>query len=277
MALPGAAYYLARTRPPVPPDNPMITKPIVFVLGAGAMQPYGFPIGWELVLRVLQFFRGPTDQRAERQLLLQNTDFSEVLLDAFLSALDASGQNSVDAFLEQRAEYLDVGLAAMSIALMRCEQAPSLDANRNPDANWLRYLLREMRSDTLESFKDNRISFVTFNYDRTLEFFLCRALAHSFNKSEEEVGKIIEQMGPIHLHGRLGYLPWQHPSGRPYSPEVDRAAIENCMHHVKVVNRKHHSRRGGIFGCPTSDERGGRNLFFGCRLQQRQHGALRSI
>ena len=85
--------------------------------------------------------------------------------------------------------------------------------------------------------KDNRVSLITFNYDRSLEFYLCKTLAESFGKTEEEAGLIIKDMGPIHLHGRLGYLPWQVPGGRAYSPEVDRRSIENCARHVKVVNR----------------------------------------
>jgi hypothetical protein len=31
----------------------MISEPIVFVLGAGSMKDYGFPIGWELVKEVI--------------------------------------------------------------------------------------------------------------------------------------------------------------------------------------------------------------------------------
>ena len=127
----------------------MIKKPVAFVLGAGAMQPYGFPIGWELVSQVLGQFSGNTQQRHS---MLEHTDFREAELDKFLKALDWSGHNSVDAFLEQRGEYLQIGLTTMSMVLMRCEQASSLYRERNPNANWLRYLLREMRSDTFDGF-----------------------------------------------------------------------------------------------------------------------------
>jgi hypothetical protein len=53
----------------------------------------------------------------------------------FQQQLEFSGQNSIDAFLETRQEFLSIGKAAMSIILIRYEQAQTLwrfDAN-----NWI--------------------------------------------------------------------------------------------------------------------------------------------
>jgi hypothetical protein len=70
------------------------------------------------------------------------TDFKAEDLDVFIQQLHHSGQNSVDAFLEYRREFMDIGKAAMSIILIGCENAKSLYEPRDPTENWLRYLLR---------------------------------------------------------------------------------------------------------------------------------------
>ena len=69
--------------------------------------------------------------------------------------------------------------------------------------NWLRNLLQHMRGTSFEDFHTNKVSFVTFNYDRSLEHFLCRSLANSFAKTEAEAGEVISKIPIIHLHGRL--------------------------------------------------------------------------
>jgi hypothetical protein len=84
----------------------MISEPIAFVLGAGSMKDYGFPIGWELVREVVDQFGPRSEMRA---LLLKHTVFEEAQLDAFVKSLHASGQNSVDAFLEERSDFFDAG------------------------------------------------------------------------------------------------------------------------------------------------------------------------
>jgi hypothetical protein len=213
----------------------MITEPIVFVLGAGSMTDYGFPIGWELVRDVITRFQ---PNRPERQQLLEHTKLQDAEIQAFVTALDGSAQNSVDAFLEERQDFFDVGIAAMSLSLIDFERPERLYEQRDPGGNWLRNMLQHMRGTGFDEFHTNKVSLVTFNYDRSLEYFLCRSLANTFNKTEEEAGAIINQMSIIHLHGQLGYLPWQGGLfARPYSPAVDTHALLSCTEHVKVVNR----------------------------------------
>lgn len=131
----------------------MITKRTVFVLGAGSMADYGFPTGWQLVRDVVHGLTvrepGPRGLRPS-----QITDF--------VRSLDGSAQNSVDAFLEERAEFLDIGIAAISLALIRCENAENLYRERDPSKNWLRNLLMRLRGTSFEEIGSNAVSFVTF-------------------------------------------------------------------------------------------------------------------
>jgi hypothetical protein len=214
----------------------LITKRTVFVLGAGSMVDYQFPTGWELVQKVIEACTGNPMAR----LLMDHGGFTDRQLEHFVKALDGSAQNSIDAFLEARGdEFLAIGVAAMSMVLIRCEISANLYRERNPYASWLRNLWMHMGAPFLaEAASGNAVSFVTFNYDRSLEFFLCRALAETYAKTEEEAGAILNDIPIVHLHGRLGYLPWQREGEtRPYDTTVDRNALRACANNVKVVNR----------------------------------------
>ncbi|HEY1748446.1 MAG TPA: hypothetical protein VGG11_16980 [Xanthobacteraceae bacterium] len=90
------------------------------------MKDYGFPIGWELVQEVIRLFRTSNQNKT---ILLESTDFNGDELDNFIAALDGSAQNSVDAFLESREGFLEVGIAAMS-----AELSPNLGDGRGQAA-----------------------------------------------------------------------------------------------------------------------------------------------
>ena len=207
----------------------------MFILGAGAMSDYEFPIAWRLKENVINYFA--PGQELRHLAILEALGFSLEQLDRFREALRGSGQNSVDAFLEEQTEFLEIGIATMSMVLIKCERPENLYAQADPSANWLRNLLVHMRGTKFNEFRNNQVSFVTFNYDRSLEYFLCRALANTFGKSEEESGEMLDDIPLIHLHGRLGFLPWQGEDARPYEPKIDAHAVQVCMRQVKVVNR----------------------------------------
>jgi hypothetical protein len=198
------------------------------------MKEYDFPIGWELVRDVVHGFQPNSELR---QILLSEADFTDDEISRFVQALHGSAQNSVDAFLEEQEDFLKIGIATMSMVLIRRENTGVLYREWDPLTNWLRNLILQMRGTTFEGFSSNAISFVTFNYDRSLEYVLCETLANTFSKTEDESGKIISQIPIIHLHGRLGFLPWQNFEGRPYDTIINRHALDMCIKDVKVVHR----------------------------------------
>ena len=55
----------------------------------------------------------------------------------------------------------------------------------------------------------NNVQFITYNYDRVIETYFFEALKNSFGKSDDEVANVMKSIKIIHLHGQLGYLPWQ--------------------------------------------------------------------
>jgi hypothetical protein len=194
----------------------LIEKKTVFVLGAGASAAYGFPLGKELFDDIILHFGQGSELRNE---LLNTMVFSERHYEKFVNSLKYSGLTSVDAFLERRGEFVDIGKAIIAIELLRKENRETLwGASRN----WMKYLFDQIKTDGLVDFARNAMSFITYNYDRTLEEFLHTSLKNAYGGSDQDCAAVLKRVAIVHLHGRLGYLPWQE-DGKAW--QEDRNAI----------------------------------------------------
>ena len=210
----------------------MITKRTVFVLGAGASQPFGFPTGIELARELSTRFgqRIYVEQLAEKL----HPKFSMKELINFRDEFYYSGRNSVDAFLEHRDDLVEIGKYATAALLIAKENSDRLFSYDHQ--NWLRFIYGRMQS-SFENFAANRISFVTFNYDRSVEHFLFTALKNSFgHRREDEIAMIFDSIPVIHLHGSLGPLPWQSDNGRSFNIKVNRAGLEIAASSIKIIH-----------------------------------------
>jgi hypothetical protein len=133
---------------------------------------------------------------------------------------------------------MEIGKACMATALIACEQTELIFRNP-PDGgiHWMKYLLGRMQGQHFEDFADNTVTFVTFNYDRVLEHFLCTALQSSWGQSEEAAGAILRRILIIHLHGQLGFLPWQSDKNiRRFEPSIDAQSLRIAADGIKVVH-----------------------------------------
>jgi hypothetical protein len=179
----------------------MITKSTVLILGAGASKPFGYPTGKELKKTICDnlgqwedgFFRSAVNLDAVR-------DFKE--------HLTKSPDVSVDAFLEYRPEFLTIGKLAIASALIPLENESALFDDQYDKNNWYEYLFNEM-SCRFEEFENNKLSIVTFNYDRSLEHYFINGLQAKYGKNINECAIKLKTIPIIHLHGQLGNLPWQ--------------------------------------------------------------------
>jgi hypothetical protein len=197
----------------------MIEAPTVFILGAGASMPYGFPSGSQLVGWICQ---NPP------------AGFDDYLTRKFVDDLRESDQLSVDAFLEHRPEFLEIGKFAIATRLIQSERHENLF----PQKDWYSHLLNRMDAPFAD-FGNNRVGFITFNYDRSLEHYLFTALCKRYGKSSEEVGKLLRGILFIHVHGQLGYLPWQNCKAgetREYHPECSPEKVDIARRGIKVIS-----------------------------------------
>ncbi len=188
----------------------MIEIKTVLILGAGSSYGYKFPLGFELCRLIYQIATSLTNEKELKEL---NTSKEELV--AFYQGFRYSGVVSIDEFLSARTEFIELGKKLIAKVLLPFENEmdlfPPFDDSISED--WYRYLLERMMVDNLEDFSKNKISIITFNYDRSLEQFLYRALMHRFKASSEEISQQLKQINIIHPHGQLGLLPWQNESG----------------------------------------------------------------
>jgi hypothetical protein len=190
----------------------VITQPTVLVLGAGTSIPYGYPSGIGLVKDI---FANITSNVWREVYLNCGVDHKE--MDALKLELYLSQRPSIDAFLEHRNEFLKAGKTAIALSLLSREVPDIFNGFEIREQGIYHYLYNSL-SASWEEFKENKLSIVTFNYDRSLEFFLFSALKHSYNKSDTEIADAMQNIPIIHVHGSLGPLPWQESGGIPYYP-----------------------------------------------------------
>jgi hypothetical protein len=179
----------------------MMKRRTVFVLGAGAHVPYGFSTGEGLLAKARELTVDTMTAWVERQLhKIELNALKDVLTDNFLP--------SIDALLERREDLRRAGKKLM-MALLLNEEAESLKQTWRAGEDWMSLVFKEMAdgADTLEKFGENPVSFITFNYDRLLEYRLIRGLAVRYNVPTSRVWGAIKQFQFIHVYGSLGYLP----------------------------------------------------------------------
>ena len=205
----------------------MIEQNTVFVLGAGASKPYGFPVGAELHKLICGRRRDDTYSLPKR---FQDTNFSVTEVEQFVRAFERSGQPSIDAFIEARQEFDWIGRCA--IAEFLCEhEDPNVAFNPNTEGNWYKALWRDMTNpDGNPNTAASNVKFLTFNYDRSLEHFFFTAAKHTFRIADEGAYQFLKTIAIQHVYGELGefhYLPGDYRrqySKNPAGREVDTAA-----------------------------------------------------
>ena len=196
----------------------MITVPTVLVLGAGASVPYGFPTAAELKRRICETFAA-ADSRPI-QFLAQKYDHSPREFVAFTDAFRQSGRQSVDEFLEHRRDFIEVGKLAIAYCLIPYEDERKLFTASDRGGDWYQYLFNKLNAP-FEEFENNRLSVVTFNYDRSLEHYLLTALRNAYGRTAEECEQLVARISIVHVYGQLSGIPYPQPRSRPYIPDPE--------------------------------------------------------
>jgi hypothetical protein len=178
----------------------MFSRKTVFVLGAGASVPYGFSTGIKLLEKAratnLDSLMGNAASQLPR---VAKREFSQALEDNMLP--------SIDALLEHRRDLWQVGKRVMA-ALLYAEEDT---AHPRSDDDWMSLIFESMATDapTANHFSGNPVTFVTFNYDRYLEYRFIRGLTARYAIDDRAAWDALKGMGFIHVHGSLGDLPAQ--------------------------------------------------------------------
>ena len=217
----------------------MINKRTVFILGAGASQPFGYPTGCELKKLIITEYNTNTKIGSDRYGELNKLGIKSTHIDDFISAFSNSGKATIDSFLEGRPEFLELGKLVIAQMLIPYENHDSLFGLN--DGNWYG-LIYNILSDDIARFEYNKLAFITFNYDRSLDYYLFNSLKHSFDLNDDACVYAMSSIPLIHVHGKLGNLPWQGDNARPYcSKYKDVQELKLAANNIKIISEDKNS------------------------------------
>jgi len=230
----------------------MIKQPTVFVLGAGASAPYGFPLGRTLMAEIFQKLGKAGNFHDHVQACAPDADIPR-----FRARLSASGRSSIDLFLEKRPNFLDVGKAAIVRALAPYEIDVEFETlskpfkglpGESPEAaqerrarRWYHYLFDRMMADG--ELTDNKLSIITFNFDRSFERALYHVVEANYGGSASEIRKICLSIPVVHIHGSLGDPSWLSLSDENFARPYDAANfgtndVASCANTIQIVTEE---------------------------------------
>jgi len=232
----------------------MISTPTVLILGAGASYPYGYPLGEQLVDQILQSL---SKKQSKMSQLLRSYAFDQNAINKFRESLFYSGKVSIDAFLEHRPEFIEIGKLAIAYALMRYEDP----ANLFKSGNWYRYFYNLLNTSR-DEFTEQKISIITFNYDRSLEFYFYNALFHSYGLNEDECVKMLNEIPIVHVYGQLGKLPWQGENGIEYRQDHTPGEVKTASEGIRIIHEQFDIHKDPEFSRAHEILRGARRIFF---------------
>jgi len=215
----------------------LIKDNIVLILGAGASAPYGFPSGQKLLIEIYHTLSKEGSILWNQFILCGHT---KEKISEFRNDLYLSNQPSVDAFLERNIEYIDIGKDAIAATLLPYERKGELFRREN-ETHFYQFLFNKMDENDPEKFKENKVAFITFNYDRSLEYYLFKSLKHSHRLKEEKAAEITKSIPIIHVHGKLGELQYFSSEPIPYdsfkdNDTVDHKIIKKGASGIKIIH-----------------------------------------
>ena len=191
----------------------MITEKTLFILGAGASKPYGFPTGDELSKKIITKSIGlfeeyfPLDKNTQ---IIHFRNQYKYLIDKLIIPFQTIGKTSIDTWLNKNRSFIFIGKLLILLHIIKAEQESKYGFNlaisndiieentkiKIPDMDWFATLYNHMTDELTNSedstkIKNNAISFITFNYDRSLEFMLSQYLINDYNVKPEDIYKCL--------------------------------------------------------------------------------------
>ena len=215
----------------------MFRRKTVFILGAGASWHYSYPTGEELVRRVIEKAEIAGKVFSENQFLplpkyvenktSQSMGTSAVSI-AYREAVKECQTLSerlrytnplvIDYFLGHNPALSEVGRFLIAWVLLECESrfeqharinqnrsTQELIASKDNHDDWYRFILHKLTSEIVDSsdLLRNEVTFVTFNYDTSLDNYLYRALSMFQNLAPADVDKFLHQPRILHIYGSI--------------------------------------------------------------------------
>ncbi|MAL40612.1 hypothetical protein [Thalassospira sp.] len=230
----------------------MFERKTVFVIGAGASKEFNLPVGLELrdiisdKLNIL-YSDGVSFSNGDRAIDIalrrhsdnNRSDNYSQLIDAAWAVRDGVKQAvSIDSYLDSHRDNQKIvlcGKLAILSSIIEAERNSTLfvGADSKPEypyktlspfdevrGTWLDFLFQKLSDgisrDNVANIFEN-VSFITFNYDRTIEHYLFLSLQNYFRLDANEAVEAMKRLKIVHPYGLIAPLQWMDQSeGLPY-------------------------------------------------------------
>ncbi len=211
-----------------------------FILGAGASCDFGYPTGIGLIKRIADKLKAPANDfisqiiklpslsQVQQGLWVDNGEKFEKYCEELGNRIFFSGVTSIDRFLSNYKEnekyqeickYLIIEEILASEGLSRNptiikEKDLSWDCYRW-EQNWLRtlfgyFFVKDNLGELTSSLEEKPICFISFNYDRLLEYFLTQSIVHLYGLAPSQkpndlisLKRILKAITIKHVYGRF--------------------------------------------------------------------------
>lgn len=213
----------------------------ILILGAGSSE--NFPLGSGLVRDIIS-----NDRIADSSFLSENGITASNYLE-FVKHLRNYDPSSVDHYLERNTDKINVGRYAIAHSLMIKEDPENLFPPKSSIGNWYHVLGNYLEADT-DSFFTNKLTIFTFNYERSLEYYLLKIVQERRRVDEDEAALLLSRIPIYYLHGNLGSLNGADKNYREYKPIVTPQTLKTAAESIRIIFEQ-------------SDE-------YGCQLQLNQ-------
>ena len=238
----------------------MIDIETVFILGAGASNPYNYPTGEELRKYICSTFKSKFHNiisGGEENITYQIGNLS-YNADKFSRNFEDSTTPSIDLWLARNPNFSHIGKLAIILSIFDAERDSKFREDIESNQDWYSYLYRRMTSslvdpDSYKNFRNNNVTFITFNYDRSLEHFLYESLNNSFRSAPgKEILHELNETPIYHVYGKIADLPWESdididtavrylkPDKDPYL-EFTFSHLEKLKNNIEIVYEREQS------------------------------------
>lgn len=199
----------------------MISENTVLILGAGASKPYGFPTARELrkdiIFNAIPLLKKYADENGK------GADFDShpyvKSVKEFIEVFKNSSTSSIDLFLSRNKDYYGIGKDIITLLLANYElNSKFREEIEKTENDWYFYFYETITKDLIKSEEisrliENKVSIITFNYDRSFEHFLHESLLNSFRGKANDIQEFMRSFKIIHVYGILAPLPWESIEG----------------------------------------------------------------
>jgi len=222
----------------------MITDKTVFILGAGASKPYGFPTALELRKDIIYSY---PDMLKNAHSEYNKVDIGKVdfpkRLENLILTFAASSTKSIDLFLSRNNQFYEDGKKIIAFLIGNYEMRSKFREDiEKPEFDWYMYIFDFLTKDIsnpedlVSFFENNHISFITFNYDRSLEQFLYESFFNSFTTKRNEIAKLFSKIKIIHVYGKIAALPFENNYFNiPYGNPTYFGYLDDLAKNIKIV------------------------------------------